>query len=254
VEDEPAWSPDSKTIAYRFFSKTSFTIWLMDPDGGSKRPLVADPATDAKAPAFSPDGGKIVFYGNRVARQSWNIFTIDLATHEIKQLTRGPFEDKHPQFTPDERAIIFHSDRKAMTIKTRESHRLMAIYVLDLPTDEIAPVTDLKETCDDRHAFLSPDGRFIVYHSSSYVALGPHPNRHQKASEDIWITTRNGSKRINVSAGNSGSSFKHPSWSADGKSVYCVFKDKARRADTGREKTPWNLCVIDVREALQQLN
>lgn len=253
VEDEPAWSPDGGTIAYRFVDQARFTIWLMDADGSNKRPLVDDPNWHAKTPSFAPDGSKVIFYANRAARQSWNVFTIDLASREIKQLTTGPFEDKHPQFTPDARAILFHSDRQNLTIKTKTHHKLMRIFALDLATEVCTPLTDPKETRDDRHAFLSPDGRHIVYHSLRFGPDPQHMNQYKKVGEDIYIMTHDGRRQINVTQGER-RYFKHPSWSADGKGIYCVFKDKRGSAgETSAREGAWNVGYLSVQAALEHL-
>lgn len=254
VEDEPGWSPDGTTIVYRMLEKACFTLWLMDADGGNKRPLLADPNSHSKTPSFSPDGRQVIFYANRAARQSWNIFTMDLAGGAIQQLTTGAFEDKHPQFTPDGRGIIFHSDRNNLTVKTTGPHKLMAVFSLDLESKEIHPLTDEQEHRDNRHAFVSPDGRHIVYHSLRYGPDPQHPGQYKKFDGDICVMTRDGRKRVNVTHADP-RAFKHPSWSADSKGIYAVFKDKGDDTTSSPEKGgAWNLCYIDASAALKQLD
>jgi Tol biopolymer transport system component len=253
VDDAPAWSPDARTIAYRSFDGGRFALFLMDANGGHKRQLLSDPNADAKTPSFAPAGDKVVFYANRAGRQDWNLFTVNVADGQVKQLTYGTYEDKHPQFTPDGKEVIFHSDRAQATLKSRTHHKLMKIFARDLASGESKSLSDANELRDDRHAFPSPDGRFIVYHSLLYAPDPKQSNQFKKASEDIFIMTRDGRKRINVTHGDH-RYFKHPSWSADGMGVYCVFKEKtAGGAAIQGQSGGWNLCYLPVAGIIKQL-
>jgi Tol biopolymer transport system component len=252
VEDEPAWSPDGKTIAYRFLKRATFSIWLMDADGGNKRPLVEDPKFHAKTPSFSPDGRKVIFYANRAARQSWNIYAIGVNGGSIEQLTSGDCEDRHPQYAPEGREVIFHSDRDQIKIKTNGQHSLMRIFSLDLATGRCTPLTDTREPRDERHAYVAPDGRFLVYHAQAFGPDPQHPSQYRRVAEDIYLASRDGKKRLNLTQGDA-RYFKHPSWAADSKGIFCVFKEKRRAAGSSEPVGGWNVCFIDVRRALVRL-
>ncbi len=58
---EPAWSPDSQRIAFVSWREgRTAEIYVMDANGENQRRLTHDAQTN-RAPAWSPDGGKVVF-------------------------------------------------------------------------------------------------------------------------------------------------------------------------------------------------
>jgi Tol biopolymer transport system component len=59
-EDDPAWSPDGKLIAFASDREGSFAIWLMSADGSGARRLTNSTATEHD-PTWSPDGRFVAF-------------------------------------------------------------------------------------------------------------------------------------------------------------------------------------------------
>ena len=70
---------------------------------------------DVSSPEISYDGTKIVFSMRRPADNSWNIWTLDVATKNLTQLTFDDalevFDDLHPHFLVDGR-VVFSSSRQ----------------------------------------------------------------------------------------------------------------------------------------------
>lgn len=248
-EDQPTWSPDGKTIVYRKLNGKSFDLYLMDADGRNKRELLIDPAHDEKTPAFSRDGRKVVFFSNRDGMK-WNLYSIDVETHAVTRLTHEEVEDKHPQYLPDGR-IVFHSSRGAMkvTLEGGEEFYLMNLWMLDPKTGALTELTHSNEMTnpgesrDNRHAWVSPDGRFIAYHSNIIEAYRQKPGIYRKKHRELCIITSDGKQRVYLTPGDH-RNFKHPSWSADGNALFFVFKEKANA---------WNAGMADVSEALARL-
>ena len=250
VEDEPTFSPDGTMIAYRVVHNGSSDLFLMDSDGGNKRPLVADPDTEEKTPSFSPDGHRVAFYANRAAADKWNLFTVDVASRDVQQLTRGRHQDKHPQITPDGTEVIFHSDRSEVQIPIGSGGKqmdLMTVFSLNLGSGAIRPllVIDAENPQDSRHSFISRDGRFITYHAQTFGGDRQHPGLYRLLREDIFLMTRDGQRRVNLTQ-HDWRYFKHPAWSADGRRIYCAVNDK-HKGDA------WNIAYVDVTSALRQL-
>ena len=244
LEDQPVWSPDGSMIVYRFWHEENFDIFLMDADGGNNRPLVDEPS-DEKAPAFSPDGRHVVFFSNRDGTK-WSLYLIELATRQITRVTEGKYQDKHPQFSRDGRKIIFHSSRNSQKrfIPGIGNDQMMGIFSLDLATQQITPLTVSQPDEDNRHPFISPDGRFITYHCNKYSPKkNGQPDAAKRTGRDIYLMTNDGRRRLNLTQDDE-RQFKHPSWSADGKQIYCLVKDG---------ETAWNICAIEVTPALAQL-
>jgi Tol biopolymer transport system component len=58
-----------------------------------------------ESPSISPDGNTVVFAALRNAVS--DIFTLDLNTGEVKNLTNDPFGDYGPSWSPDGKFIVY---------------------------------------------------------------------------------------------------------------------------------------------------
>jgi Tol biopolymer transport system component len=249
-EDQPTWSPDGKAIVYRKLNGKTFDLYLMDADGGNKRELLIDPAHDEKTPAFSRDGKKVVFFSNRDGIK-WNLYSIDVATREVVRLTHDEVEDKHPQYTPDGH-VVFHSSRGSthVTLEGGEPFDIMNLWSLDPKTGGLVELTSSESVTsahgmrDNRHAWISPNGKYVAYHSNVIEAERKRPGIHRKKHRELCIATIDGSHHVYLTPGDH-RNFKHPTWSADGKSLFFVFKEKGQA---------WNAGTMDVTEALERLD
>jgi hypothetical protein len=75
-----------------------------------KRKLVETIEMDVEQqmnPAWSPDGRTIAFGGNRAG--NFDIYTIDIETREVKNITNDDIFDGAPVFSPDGGSIVFSS-------------------------------------------------------------------------------------------------------------------------------------------------
>jgi Tol biopolymer transport system component len=102
-----SFSPDGKKIAYSSTENGHAEIWIMNSDGSDKKQVTFpdDPnAPDANNPTWSPDGGKIVYFGG-FARSNGFIFTMNPDGSGRTQLTNLPSDD--PSWSPDGQKIFF---------------------------------------------------------------------------------------------------------------------------------------------------
>jgi TolB protein len=130
----PVFSPDGKRIAYRrdapadeaamtryrdllgqgLYSPGVLEIWVMDVDGSHKRQVTRLGAASF-APAFHPDGRRIIFSSNHPEPRGRN-FDLYLVGDDGSGLTRvtsDPTFDGFPMFSADGKRLVFASNRGA---------------------------------------------------------------------------------------------------------------------------------------------
>ena len=105
----PAWSPDSRRLAYVSFEGSISTIFVQTLRTGN-RVKVSSRAGINGAPAFSPDGRKLVLTLGGLDG-NLDIHVLDLATREVTRLTSNRAIDTEGTWSPDGRTIYFTSDR-----------------------------------------------------------------------------------------------------------------------------------------------
>mgnify|MGYP001814454268 FL=1 len=105
----PAWSPDSRRIAYVSFEGNRSSIFVQTLRTGN-RVQVSSRAGVNGAPAFSPDGRKLVVTLSD-ADGNLDIYTLDIATRQTRRITTHRAIDTEGSWSPDGRYIYFTSDR-----------------------------------------------------------------------------------------------------------------------------------------------
>jgi len=105
----PAWSPDSRQLAYVSFENNVSTVFVQTLRTGN-RIKVSSRAGINGAPAFSPDGRKLVLTLGGVDG-NLDIHVLDLGSRELTRLTTNRSIDTEGTWSPDGRTIFFTSDR-----------------------------------------------------------------------------------------------------------------------------------------------
>lgn len=105
----PAWSPDSRQLAYVSFEDNKSAIFVQTLRSGNRFKVSSQPGING-APSFSPDGRKLVVTLGGL-EGNLDIFTLDITSRKLQQLTTHRAIDTEGTWSPDGRYIYFTSDR-----------------------------------------------------------------------------------------------------------------------------------------------
>jgi Tol biopolymer transport system component len=200
TDQGPSWSPHKDRIAFMRMG-TAPGLWVMDANGRSQRRLRMPRGQVGAEPDWSPTGRSILFRAATV-QQGFGLWTVNVRTGKLRQLTSGLFADRSPQWSPDGARIGFEREGTIMTMRLRD-HRLTRLGA------------------GSTFAW-SPDGRRIAYsHRGS-----------------LWLMNANGSQKHRVGLfGIDGFT-----WSADGQwivfstgSLFAIHPDGSGRHVIRRE-------------------
>lgn len=168
TDSSPAWSPDGRSIAFLRAADGPPQLWLLPLAGGEPEKLTTLPA-GAGTPVWSPDGSRIAFSAAvdtlagadedddaRTKRASapiviqrlghradgaglllgirQHVHVVDVASHEIRQVTRGDWHAGDPAWSPDGRRLAF----PAAMAPDADLTGVSAVYVADVDRDHAA--------------------------------------------------------------------------------------------------------------------
>jgi TolB protein len=105
----PAWSPDSRQLAYVSFEGSKSSIFVQTLRSGNRFQVSNKPGING-APAFSPDGRKMVITLGGLDGNP-DIYVLDVRTRQTTRLTRHRAIDTEGTWSPDGKYIYFTSDR-----------------------------------------------------------------------------------------------------------------------------------------------
>jgi len=157
----PAWSPDGRQIAFQSGALTDLgaasrtippsVLWLVAVDGGEPRQLTraGDPVGGHSAPAWSPDGARIVF--NVEDSSSFGFWSIRIADGKLQEISAGGFD---PVYAPDGNRIFYASFNGLWQIPVSRAD--------DRPVGEATLLSD-DGPAQIRRLRISADGKKIVY-------------------------------------------------------------------------------------------
>ncbi|MFN0010390.1 MAG: protein kinase domain-containing protein [Phycisphaerales bacterium] len=188
-------SPDGTRVAAQITAGGNTDIWVLELERDSFTRLTFDEAVDHQ-PWWSPDGKWIVFSSNR-GKSDFNLFRQPAdGTGEAQRLTTSVNQQAPYGFTPDGSVLLY---RERVPFSGND------ILSLRLAQPESKPEVFLSTPFDESAATLSPDGKWLAYHSN------------ESGTHEVYVRPfqRPGAK-TKVSAGQSG----WPRWSPDGKDLY----------------------------------
>jgi TolB protein len=83
-------------------------VYLYNLDSGQEE-ILGDFPGMTFAPRFSPDGNGVIMSMAKDGKT--DIYSMDLSTRKVKQLTKNSYIDTSPHYSPDGRQVVFNSDR-----------------------------------------------------------------------------------------------------------------------------------------------
>jgi len=171
------WAPPVKVIdsvVYRadgegYLEAGYQHVFVVSAEGGTPRQLTDGEFNDDGPLSFTPDNKRIVFSANRGADwerdpQESEVFTVDIATGKLTQLTKRDGPDNSPVVSPDGRYIAYlgFDDRL-------QGYQVTHLYVMDsdgansreLTADLDRDVADPRWSADSRSVYFSYDERGV---------------------------------------------------------------------------------------------
>jgi dipeptidyl aminopeptidase/acylaminoacyl peptidase len=179
------WAPPVKVIdsvVYRadgagYLESGYDHIFVVSAEGGTPRQITDGDFNDDGPLSFTPDGRRIVFAANRGANwerdpQNNEVFSVDIATQQLTQLTKRVGPDNSPVVSPDGRKIAYlgFDDRV-------QGYQVTHLYVMDADGSNGREVTgafdrdiaDPQWAADSRGVYFDYDERGV--RKIGYVSL-----------------------------------------------------------------------------------
>jgi TolB protein len=152
------WSPDGVDIAFQANSPNGDHVEVAQADGSHVADLT--PSPDGKMnvePAWSPDGGSIVFASDRAGTRP-AIWTVRLNDHHLTQLTDGSVHDAFPSWSPDGAHIAF-----VRIVGDNPATAVASLILMNADGTHVHPLVALFQAVVTVQPAWSPDGRVIAY-------------------------------------------------------------------------------------------
>jgi Tol biopolymer transport system component len=208
-----AMSPDGSTVAVARQTLTpraedvSTRLWLMDGDGGNRRPLLPEEPGRHDVPgAWSPDGGRLAFARtiNRLGsggalRSGTTIWVVKADGTGARRIAEGRF----PAWSPDGTRIAFASirDRNGKICGGDDCHTATELYTMAPDGSDLRRIT---RTADDETApAWSSDGRWLAYERGT----------NRSFADAVWTSRPDGSCARRLAGDQAGVvSYRSPAW------------------------------------------
>jgi dipeptidyl aminopeptidase/acylaminoacyl peptidase len=200
--NEVAWSPDAKQIA--FVSATP---------GEGAAEVSGDPMVITRY-LYKPDAGEGMTRFNDNKRL--HIFVVDVASKQLRQLTKGNYDEHSIDWSPDGSKIVFASNRDA----NQDEFFHYDLFTLSFSDNSIQRLTAAEYTEYDPR--WSPDGKSILYRGTK---RGITDRETTMEDTHVWVMDAAGGNHREIGAvldNRQGT----PAWDPDGTAVYFTIQER----------------------------
>ncbi|MGO8819363.1 MAG: prolyl oligopeptidase family serine peptidase [Terriglobia bacterium] len=253
ASSNPIWSPDGKWLTYSAVGGDKSGLWVAHADGSGATFLAPTTGTNSPLPeqgesvTWSPDSKQIAFIsstpGPETAEASGDpmvitrylykpsaseglshfndnrrlhIFTVDVATHQVRQLTQGSNDEHSIDWSPDGKEILFVSNHEPNADEFF-NYDIFALKVADSSVRRLT-TTESLETAPR----WSPDGKRILFSGNRRGLTDRETNMEDS---HVWLMDADGSHRHEVS-GMIDNRQGLPRWSPEGNAVYFTVQER----------------------------
>ncbi len=164
LESAGSFSPDSKKFAFSVFSEGKNKLMVLDVASGKTLFVEAmGDIVEFTNITWAPDGDNVAFSGLKNGYS--DIYTYNLKTKVLNQLTHDMYSDFQPSFSRDGKFIVFSTDRVALQSDSRAVDIPMSLAVIDVATKEIRNLP-LFPGANNLNPHFSSDGSQIYFLSN----------------------------------------------------------------------------------------
>jgi dipeptidyl aminopeptidase/acylaminoacyl peptidase len=249
----PVWSPDGKWLAFLGHQGDRGGLFVAHPDGGEVTFLAESAGTNSPLPGigheltWSPDAKSIAFVSStpddRAAESSGDpmvitrylykpdagegmtrfndnqrlhIFVVDLGSKQVRQLSKGNFDEHSLDWSPDGKSILFASNREP----NQDEFFNYDLFTLNVADGSMHRLTATEY--NEYDATWSPDGTRIAYRGTR---RGITDRETTMEDTHVWVMNADGTDRREIGAvidNRQGA----PHWSPDGSSLYFTVQER----------------------------
>ena len=166
AEESPAWSPDSKQVAYMTKAKTSpsFEIETVDIATRLTTRITHDTAPQLRnvTPIWSPDGRRIAYTQENASGKDSNVFVFDLAAGAASNLTPHVGDETYvaEAWSPDGKTLLLTSNAADGSGRGHEGG-YDNVALLEVATKKLSWLTS--DRWEMSGGSFSPDGTRVVW-------------------------------------------------------------------------------------------
>ena len=161
IDSAGDWSPDGTQFVFAVFADGDNELAIVDVESGDiERKIALDGIGAITSPAWSPDGQFVAFSG--LDGGVSDIYTWDVVTGALTQLTDDKYGDLQPTWSPDGSTIAFVSDRGAITDFENLQYSKPQIALLDVASRRVTTLSVFGAVKHINPQY-APDGRSLYF-------------------------------------------------------------------------------------------